>query len=577
MYKLKSPSNIFIDDILEVVCRNRGIQDIDKIKNPSPNDVIHYSRLVNIDKAVEVFSKYAQLDEIEIGMIVDSDADGYSSSAILTMYIKKHFPNIEIHHYFHDKKQHGITKNAIKWINDNRQISLLLVPDAGSNDYDEHKQLYENNIAVIVLDHHETEKLSEHAIVVNNQTSPEYENKQLSGVGVVYKFLQALDDTYGFEGAEEYVDIVALGLVADIMSMTTPENRYLVYNGLKNIKNEYIKEMIFKNIGKYEKVYPHTLSFNFIPKTNAIIRFSTMEDKQDLFKALIGVEEIFYNTRSKKEETLPQKATRLGTNAHKRQGDTKKKWLKTFREQIENEGLHNNVFIILVVDKEIKFDNELTGVLASAISGEYKKPVIILHYSKERGIYTGSLRGHDSVLKDTKGFLNELQLFEFIEGHGQAAGCGIKSENIEKLNALINNHKTFKLNDNKSVAEVDFVISIKKLTAKLIEEVYSFEKYWGKGIEMPLFAITEIEVNTSQIKISENGLIKWMDKGIEFAQFIGDKSFIKVAQQDKTLKLNIIGTLGINSFLGNITPQVIIDDIEIIEVMDKKQGFENLW
>lgn len=577
MYKLKSQSNIFTDDILEVVCRNRGIENVEKIKHPSKEDLIHYSKLVNMDKAVEVFSKYAEFDEVEIGMIVDQDADGYTSSAILTMYLEKFFPNIKINHYFHEGKQHGITKKIMKQIKNTDNLSLLFVPDAGSNNYDEHKELYDNNIAVIVLDHHECPKLSEYAIVVNNQLSPEYDNKYLSGVGVVYKFLCALDDLYGFNGAEEYSDVVAIGLVADIMSMTEPENRYLVYNGISNLKNDYIKEMVFKNIGKYEKVYPHSLSFNFIPKTNAIIRFSTMEDKQDLFKALIGVDEIFYNTRSKKEETLPQKATRLGTNAHKRQGDTKKKWLKVFREQIENEGLDKNAFIIVKIDENTKFDNELTGVLASALSGEYRKPVLILHYNRHMNLYTGSLRGHDSVLKDTKGFLSELELFEFIEGHGQAAGCGIKLENLEQLNNVINQHKQFELSSNESITEVDFVVSFKNLNSKLIEEVYSYEKYWGKGIEMPLFAITDIEIDTSKIKVSDNGLIKWFEKGIEFAQFIGDKNFIKIAEQDKTVKLNVIGSLGINSFLGNTTPQVIINEIEVVDIQDKKQGFEFIW
>ena len=577
MYKLKSPSNIFTDDILEVVCRNRGIENIEKIKYPSKEDLIHYSKLVNMDKAVDVFSKYAELDEIEIGMIVDSDTDGNTSSAILTRYIQKNLPNIKIHHYFHSGKQHGITKEAMKWIKENENISLLFVPDAGSNDYEHHKELYDNNIAVIVLDHHECPKISEYAIVVNNQTSPEYSNKQLSGVGVTWKFLKALDTRFNFNDADNYLDCVAVGIVADIMSVITPENRYLVYEGIKNIKNEYIKEMIYKNIGKYDKVYPHTLSFNIIPKMNAIIRFATMDDKQDMFKALIGVEETFYNTRTKKEETLPQKATRLGTNAHGRQGRVKKKWLQEFREKIKNEGLDNNRFIIITIDKDTKFDNELTGVLASGIAGEYRKPTLVLHHNKERDIYTGSLRGHDSVLKDTKEFLSELELFEFIEGHGQAAGCGIKEENLEKLNSVINQHQFFELNENNPVVEVDFVVPFKNLNSKLVEDVYTYEKYWGKGIEMPLFAITDIEINTSKIKVSESGLIKWFDKGIEFAQFIGDRELIKVAQQDKTLKLNVVGTLGVNSFLGNTTPQVIINEVEIVDIQEAKQGFELIW
>lgn len=579
MYKLVSPANIFLDDILEVVCRNRGIKNIEKIKNPSPNDLIHYSKLINIDKAVKIFNEYAKFDNVDIGIICDTDVDGNFSAGILTMYLNKHFPNIKIHHYFHDKKQHGITENAMKWIKKNNQISLLFVPDAGSNNFKEHEELYNNNIAVIVLDHHTTEKESEYAIVVNNQISPEYPNKQLSGTGVTYKFLQALDSFYGFNGANEYLDLVGISIISDIMSLVEPENRYLVYNGLKNIKNDYIKEMIFKTIGKYERVYPHTLSFNFIPKTNAIIRFSSMEDKIDLFKAIIGSDETFYNSRTKKVETLPQKVARISINAHKRQNEAKKKWMKVFREQIEKEKLNNNRFIIVKVDKEEKFDNELTGVLASALTSEYRKPSIVLHYNKKENLYTGSLRGYDGVLKNTKEFLTNLNLFETIEGHEQAAGCSIKEENLKKINEVINNHTLFNNLKIENIKEVDFIIPYNKLNNELINNVYSYERYWGKDLEMPLFAITDVEVNVSHIKISENGLIEWLDKGIKYVQFTGGKDFIKIIKEssDKILVLDIVGILTVNHFLGNTSPQVIIEDVKVKEVKEKKIGFEYVW
>jgi len=65
---------------------------------------------------------------------------------------------------------------------------LVIVPDAGSNDYEQHQVLRERGVDVLVIDHHEADKVSEDACVINNQLSAHYANKTLSGVGVVYKF-----------------------------------------------------------------------------------------------------------------------------------------------------------------------------------------------------------------------------------------------------------------------------------------------------------------------------------------------------------------------------------------------------
>lgn len=74
-YSLISQSNYFIDNLLDVVMRNRGIKCPDKIKNPSAKDVIHYSKLKNIDKLISVFDVYVQRESSELGIIVDSDCD----------------------------------------------------------------------------------------------------------------------------------------------------------------------------------------------------------------------------------------------------------------------------------------------------------------------------------------------------------------------------------------------------------------------------------------------------------------------------------------------------------------------
>jgi len=87
-----------------------------------------------------------------------------------------------IFYQIHDGKQHGIILDKIP-----DDISLVVIPDAGSNDYEQHHILKEKGIDVLIIDHHEADRISEDAIIINNQTC-DYPTKSLSGVGMVYKF-----------------------------------------------------------------------------------------------------------------------------------------------------------------------------------------------------------------------------------------------------------------------------------------------------------------------------------------------------------------------------------------------------
>lgn len=592
MYKLISNSNVFTENILEVVCKNRGV-DKNKIMNPSFDDVIHYSKLKNMDKAVQFFkSTVNEKEEVHIVTVVDSDSDGYTSSAILVQYIEKHFPNVKFHFLYHNGKVHGLSDNIMNQIialmDNDIDIDLLFVPDAGSNDFEQHERLDTLGIPVIVLDHHSVDdnEESKFAIVVNNQLSPEYENKALSGVGIVYKFLQALDDEFSFNDADTYLDLLSIGNTADVMDLTSPETRYLVYKGLTQIKNDYLKEMIYKNIGKYDKLYPYSLAFNLIPKMNAIIRVGTPEEKRELFLALIGREETFYNTRRKENETLQYKMTRIGGNVHKKQGDTKKKWIKALKQKVENEGLDENKIIVITLtsDDDLetgkkgkieKFDRALTGVIASALTSFYRKPVLIMHHNETKKTYGGSLRGFDSVLSDTKTFLQDLELFDYVQGHAQAGGVGISEDNYKLLNNAIN--KKLEFSSNSRLVDVDFAVPSKSINKTLVEKVYSYEKYWGKGIEPPTFAILDVEANMKNVKVSDGGMIKWNVNGIDYTQFSADKRLIEHAETNVTLKMNVIGKLSVNTFLGNTSYQVMIDDFEILEVNETKSFSNFVW
>ena len=155
-------------------------------------------------------------------VVVDCDCDGYTSSAIFINYLHDLFPTYvenKVHWFLHSGKQHGLSDLHLE---ENHEYGLIVAPDAASNDYDLHLEFAYDDISVLVLDHHEADFESPNAIVINNQLC-DYPNKFLSGAGVTWQFCRYLDSLMRVNFADRYLDLVALGNCADMMSMKSLE------------------------------------------------------------------------------------------------------------------------------------------------------------------------------------------------------------------------------------------------------------------------------------------------------------------------------------------------------------------
>ena len=196
--------------------------------------------------------KSAFINEQTIYLPVDCDADGYTSAALFYLYCKdvleEKWTNNKINIVYHipEGKEHGL-RTIMNWFPQNGNENLIVLPDSSSNDYEQHKELMDRGYRILVLDHHEASKYSDNAIVINNQLSEHYENKCLSGVGVVYKFFQYIEEVEGWtDYSTKYLDLVAVGEISDVMLMTTLENRFICDYALSHINNTFLKEIIKK-------------------------------------------------------------------------------------------------------------------------------------------------------------------------------------------------------------------------------------------------------------------------------------------------------------------------------------------
>lgn len=565
-------NHIIKENFLESLLRLRGIENYLEYLNPKPEDLCNPYDLDNISEAADLLLEKLEDKTNEIYFIVDCDQDGYTSSAMLWNYIKNQYPDAKLSYKIHTGKQHGLEDMIDGIENSGEKIDLLIVPDAGSNDYEYHERLAQMGIPVIVLDHHEAEKYSKHAIVVNNQLSANYPNKYLSGAGVVYKFLEVLDDKLGIQQADSYLDLAAVGIVGDMMSMTTIENRYIVSKGLSDIKNNCIEEIINKqsfSIKDKDHITPITVSFYIAPLINAVIRVGRESEKETLFLSLIdGKRMVPKISRNKvvegQFESLGEQNARNCVNARGRQNRAKDKAIEQLEMKIIKNSLDENKIIFVEVDNE-DIDSTLTGLIAMQLMAKYKKPVIVARENDE-GFLRGSARGDSkSELKDLRQFFIDSGYFEYAEGHAAAHGISIARKDLD---GFINyaNKALANVNFNEGVYEADFVFKADE-SDQIAEAVLDLTRYpeiWGKDNEEPLIVVENIRLTDKDIVIYDKNSItvKFSYGGVDYLKFSAEGLRDELDGM-KEIEITIIGRANLNEWQGTTKPQIFIEDYNL--------------
>ena len=554
------------DNFLENIFFNKGIYDIEGFLNLDKSVLENPENYDNMEKGYLLLK--SSLDK-NIGLLVDCDPDGFTSASVIYLYIQKLNSSTTIQTFFHRGKKHGLTDERVVDEILKSDINLLIMPDAGSNDYEQHKRLKDKGINILVLDHHEAEKYSEDAIVINNQLSNKVKNKQLSGVGIVYKFLQYYDKKEKTKYANEYLDLVALGNISDSMSTLSEETRFLCLEGLKNknLSNGLFTELLDKYVK--DEVNMMNVAWNLTPKVNAIIRSGTQKDKVELFQAFINpTEQIKFkkNSRTKEEIVdLSTKITAISEQLKKKQDTEVKEGMALVENKIDDT---KKVIIIELDDEEL--DKAFTGLVANKYVNMYNKPVILLQKSN-RKTYTGSVRCPELVydIENFKEFIRESELFITCEGHSSACGVEIKEENVKLFSEWVEDKLKDKEISIGGIYEVEGVISADDLEEDFVKEVGNYSKVWGQDLPEPLFLIEGIKINSSDIKMVFNKTILTFEYNyIQYQKRYCSRVFrerLNVdGDEDMEFELNVVGKFINEKYNGNKYPKVDIVEIEIL-------------
>lgn len=577
-YELIKPINPQYSTV-EQILTNRGIpiQEIHHYLNTTDNDINSPSLFGedNLKRGAAALINTIKSDNTMI-IVVDADCDGFTSSAILINYLHDLFPHwveTKLSWYLHSSKQHGLN-DCIDWIVD-KQFNLVCCPDSSSNDYNEHQRLKELGIDTIVLDHHEADKIDDNAIIINNQLSS-YPNKELSGAGVTWQFCRYIDKLLNITYANNYLDLVSLGDNADMMSMTSFETKHLIQKGLEdeNLKNPFITYMADKNSFSLKgKLTPINVAFYIAPYINAIVRSGTLEEKQVVFESMLqfrAFERVPSTKRGHKlgdTESIVEQATRIATNVKARQTKAQNEGMLTIENMIQEQHLLDHKVLLFLIEAGA-IDKNIAGLIANKIMSKYQRPVCILTKVNDEGTisYQGSARGCDKTgVNNFKDICSQTNAILYAEGHQGAFGLGIEEDKIQDF--INRTDEILKDINDEPIYFVDYIYQSNTINPQNILDIADMDNLWGKDINEALVAVENIKVTSDMVTVySKKNLTIKINLPNNISAMIFNASDEEVAklQTNNTgyVEINLVAKCNRNEWMGNITPQLFIEDWE---------------
>lgn len=581
--------NIGIKSLKDVVLENKEItkNEINFLLNPTSEYVENPFKLKNMSEGIKLFMEELE-EESKIGVLVDSDVDGFTSGTLVYLFLinECQYPKEKIQIFHHQKKTHGLSNDKIFKEIKKSDINFLIIPDAGSNDITQIKELLKIGKRILILDHHQINDEEQNTlfsdqngnivgVIINNQLD-EYSNS-FAGVGVTYKFLTALTE----DELIHYMDLVAIGNIADSMLINDFELRYVVDKGLKNINNELIKEFIV-DAKLEEDLTPTDISFNVANKINAVIRYGSLQEKEDLFKALIGEEEeIEYTPRKSKSnpnpqteiQTLQKAMVRISKSIKTKQDNAKKKSVEKCKQFVTENNLNENKAIVIIDEDGEIIDRKITGLIAMNLVSIYRKSVVLLGKTKEK--YTGSIRGYG--VDSFKDILETTEIVK-ITGHNNSAGIEVEFKDIPRLIKRINRA----MEDIEVIPPctlVDCKIDLNNIKEKEMQEVLNLKPIWHQHCAEPLFLIEDLIIDSKKIRNPYTTLITFNVNGIEikkeYCSGVWKKEFLKedVMKFGKpTLKCDLIVKIDYDNYRNKPCLSIVEAESEIVKENKKKDN-----
>ena len=524
---------------------NRGITTPEKVEeflNPSEKDLYNPFLFEEMREVVDRILR-AKNNREKVVIYGDYDVDGISGTAYLVIILRKLGMDVD---YYIPNRAHegvGINKSLIRYLK-KRNAKLFITVDITINDRNEIKLLRDNNIDVIITDHHrQIEDISDLGVLMVNPKVGNYPNKNLSGSGVAFKLADAIYEVIGADKKilYDYIDIVMIGTVADVVPMTN-ENRFIIKKGLSNLKETKIKGL--KYIINYLRMNPQNITasdigFYIAPIFNAlgrvdnskmVVNFFIQEDDEKLYSI---IEEMKRANRMRRYFELE------------------------IYDEIERkiQKLNNPKYIFM---KSRKWHSGVIGVVCSRISIKYNIPVILV--SIKNGFGKASCRSIEGL--NIFNILNDVSdKLERFGGHDLAAGFLVSEKHLNQIERYLK-HRL--LNANKKnvekVLDVDSKLSIEGMNKNKLLDINRLSPF-GLDNQEPNFIDNNISfISFTKFGINNRHFKGFVRKNDRIISVIGYNLGHKLKSRNMTKKYSIVYTPVFKSVHSDLFIELKIKD-----------------
>lgn len=472
-----------ISKLLAGIFLSRGVEDPDYIKdflNPSLDKLHDPFELRDMEKAVDRIVKALRQNE-KILIYGDYDVDGITSTSILYDFFRRQ--NADVCYYIPDRlnEGYGISMAAAEKMPE-MDVDLVITVDCGITAFEEVKYITDNNIDIIITDHHECRESVPDALAVVNphRFDCAYPFKELAGVGVAYKLLEALSKKMNIPGFERrYLDLVALGTVADVVPLLG-ENRIIVKYGLPMIEktsNVGLRSLIKVAGIENKEINTFLVGFVLAPRINAAGRIG---DASRAVRLL---------TTDNEEEALEIAKELDEQNIFRKQNE-----LEIMEEAVNiiETGIDLQREKVIVVAGE-RWHHGVIGIVSSKITEMYYRPSVLISVDGEGA--KGSARSIEGF-NLFEALVHCGKVLEKYGGHEQAAGLALKPENIDEFRRMINEYADSVLDEDDLVPrmKIDVRITKEDMTLENCKELKLLEPF-GESNPPPVFRYDNLKVH----------------------------------------------------------------------------------
>ncbi|MBE6173361.1 MAG: single-stranded-DNA-specific exonuclease RecJ, partial [Enterococcus faecium] len=524
----------------------REEESIHRFLHPKEQKLHDPYLMFDMDKAISRIQE-AVINGEQILVYGDYDADGITSATVMKETLELLGAQVEV--FLPNRFEHGYGPNLTVY---QEKIAagtqLIVTVDNGVAGHEAIAYAQQQGVDVIVTDHHElpSELPTAYAIIHPRHPQGNYPFGELAGVGVAFKVATALLE----EPPAEFLDLVAIGTIADLVSMTD-ENRTLVALGLEAIRHTErvgLQALFAKSSVRANEADETMIGFSIAPRLNAIGR---MGDPNPAVELLATFDESQAQTLAEQLQTVNEER-------------------KAIVEQITSEALamineENQIHLLA----HPGWHEGVLGIVAGKIMNQTGKPTIVLGI-KDQSVAKGSGRSIEAL--NLFDMMNEMrELFTFFGGHHAAVGLTMPAENIpqlqERMNAYIE-EKKIDLSKGPALT-IDEVVSPKDVTVEQIATLKLLAPF-GTDNPVPNFLFKQVAVqNVKRIGSNQQHLkLSLVDEDSQ----LDAVAFGFGPQENEFVddSLDIVGQLSINEWNGRKKPQLMVSDfaVEGLQVFD---------